>query len=728
MIELLHDAHILLIPVGVILVACAVGWGVIGLFPPNIRDAFTPAAPAVGIAAFIVAAHAVGLVAPMSVGTWILLAIALAFVAVRVIRGRFARHTAVRHAVLIALPLALALGSVIVALQPSFRIDNGYVEHPTPNHDAFWYVTNARWVKGHRAIVAPRASRSPSPTAQPPSDASAAAAFGSGFRIGESFVQSAVTTADGIPLYRTWLPTTAAWLLLVVGGCMALASVLGARRWIGAIGGIGAAGAGALGYQVLNQNGASVLALALTPTVLAAVLGAVKARGGRVPVWVAAVLLAGLAGTYSELLALLGPALLLAFVFAGGRVVDNVKRFAAVGVLSLVIAPLAWYNTARTLTLTSGSTSAQPGHPFRTGQGWLQLSRYTGTVGIFENAARPVAALLVLVAVAAGLAGLYLHRRLRPLALLAGGYLALSTAFVVKLVRAQNDYTLERTVMLGESITLLLAAIGIAGLANVVTGSTRRRWRRRSDGASRGTRNLRVAAPAVALVAVVGLAIVQAHTVLHGALDDTTLASNAVRPELIRAARTAKQVGGKHGERLLVSSSRYDDRLWLADILRTKRQTAWAQLTLDYFTTVDFVGPKPPRWYLIDDGGWFAAPAGQQFGSYRLVDAEQGPVTQVVPVGATWQPDPNSSTARVLSGTGALSIVRSMPTTPLQLRTHALAAGDHVTITSSKGTVLWSGNVGTAEELIIVHPPDLAATQITVTTTSPLDVAAVITN
>jgi len=700
-----HDLAALVVPLAVLAFAAAFGWGVIGLFPRHVRPAFTPAAPAVGVAAVIVVAHAVTLVLPLRWGAWLIFAGGVAVVARRCLAGSLEPRAVAKTVVAIGVPIACAAVSVALAMQPVFRVDAGYVEHPTSNHDALWYVSNADWLVGHRGVSAPHLAAAPGPGVDPPSAQPAHDLIVKGFRVGESLVQGVVTSIDRVPLYRTWFPTTAMWLVLLVGGCVTLAAVLALPRWVGYAGGIAAVGAGLLGYQVLNQNGASVLGLALLPVAVAGVLGARDDSPVAVPLWVASGLLAAVAGTYSELLVTLGPSLLVAYLW-GAPLRRGLARFARLVALSWAVAPLAWVNAVRSLILTGSADSVFPRRTMRIGSAWAIVSHYTGAIGLDETKARPAAALAIITVVCIGLIGAWRVRQLRHFAWV---YLGLNALLVAVMLRRKNDYTLERIVMLGQPVTLLLAGLGIgalalegrAALAARLSGPARARRRR--------TRRVSVATAGAAIAAVVLLGGVQAHAVLASSFTGTTLQHRSVRPNLIQAADRVRATGAPSGADVLVSDSDYVDRLWLGELLRDRAEVSWVQLTTDYFSRETFVGAHTPRWVLADDAGWQSRAEGQQFGNLRLIDTRQRRFMQVLPVRGTWGPAGGAG-AQALSGTGTLLVVRSDPTERLQLDLSS-AAGTVLdsSIGVDGGPVLWTGRLMPAPTRLTLSLPASAA-------------------
>jgi hypothetical protein len=466
--------------------------------------------------------------------------------------------------------------------------------------------------------------------------------------------------------------------------------------------------AGLLGYQVLNQNGASVLGVVLLPVVAAGVLGARERSPVRVPLWVSAVLLSAVAGVYSELMVTLGPALFVGFV-VGDKLLPAVRRFAGLVALSLLASPLAWLNTYRSLVITGSASGVWDRKVFRIGSASQILSHYTGVIGLDETAARMGWAIVVVIIIVVGLVGL---RSIAGLAPFAYSYAALNAVLVAQMVRTHTDYTLERVVMLAQPTLLLLAVIGLATMLHRWTGCVTRPSlsdaRRRPSLLLRERRSVLAAA----LVALLVLGVVQERTVHASTYVGADIVHRSVRDELVHAAAAVRAVGASDGADVLVSDADLVDRLWLADLLRDRPQVAWTQLTTDYFFTPSFVGAARPRWFLVDDAGWHTAGAGPSFGNLQLIDASGAPFTQVVPLWEdVWKPDPSGGSAQSITTAGSLLVVRSNPGAPLTLRVWSTDAGGAPGTIQVVGGAATSGVAGaTATELSVQLP---AATVVT---------------
>ena len=241
--------------------------------------------------------------------------------------------------------------------------------------------------------------------------------------------------------------------------------MLRARWWWGAVAGSVASVASFATFQVYNQNSASIAAVATVPVVLAAIRIAACRPDSRTLLVLAAVATAGLVGVYSELASVVGlPAVLLAVVGVPGRWWQRLRRAALMGVLALVLAPLAFINALRLWSSLSSVVSAWERRAF-TQDPSLTVARAVGTSSINELRGTSAVTVLVLAVLVVELGVALLRPVLRTFTV---GLVVSVVAAVTAQARRGDNYSIERIVMVGQPLVVLAAALGLMALGDTI--------------------------------------------------------------------------------------------------------------------------------------------------------------------------------------------------------------------------------------------------------------------
>ncbi|WP_127792903.1 hypothetical protein [Agromyces sp. LHK192] len=457
---------VLVVLVGAALLT-VVGVGILLLAPPSVAARLLPAAPVVGVAYLVVSLHLVGMLGSSAMGIWIALAPPVAVIAVNAFRSprRFLLLLrAWRGAVIVAV---IGGAAALIALTPQIFAGTSGVVQLTPSNDAFYYVSMSDWLAGHPILDPPDIGSAPAPGHPSPAYGDVWVGLLWGLRIGQELVGGGLASLLGLTGSAAFPGLTALWIGLLPGAAWVLAAVYARGR--------AAAFASALVvgvlpstlHQMVNQNADSLLGTSLVLLTIAAVGSAVRGRGRRVPLWLAAGALAAAIGTYTEYLPFLAP-VLVAVVLIGHRAELGralLRGMAIVG-LALAFGPLIWFRAVNSLLVVGGvaaaPTSGTPGLR-------VSVERVLGAlpgsaVRDLPGDPNPPAALAVLAAVIvlAGIAIGLVAMRSRGLSVGAG--VALVVAFVLA-VRS-GDYVAGRAV---DMVSPILLVVGLIGWQHLVS-------------------------------------------------------------------------------------------------------------------------------------------------------------------------------------------------------------------------------------------------------------------
>ena len=708
---MLQDLLRVAMPVAVIVALTFVGYAATTLLDRRRWEFLTPALPAVGLIVTVVALHWTTLLMGTDQGIWIVLAAAL--VVVLVTARRNPSRLRIRRDALCALAVALLLGvpTLLIAAQPAFRIDDASVVHPSGNHDSFFFVSDAAWLRDHTGLQRPSLGPTPSTSVDVPADQPAIATVKFGFRLGEPLVQASVASISGKSLASFWYEVTTGWMVLMPGATIALASCLRLRRWIGATAGLAASVSTLALFQVLNQNGPSVMAGAILPLVIGLVIRATDDAAGRewTDVVVAAVGMGAFFGTYPEISSLIGLPVIALLLTARFGWRERIKRAAVFAAATLVISPLAVYNAARLLRTLSSITSEWPRRAFTSGAG-VAIAHGTGSEGINEPVVRTGIALIVLAIVLAGLscAAFVLRLRVFVAGLVISGVLTFTSQY-----RQHDDYSMERLVMVGQPIVLWCAFLGL-GAAVCYLFAAKERWPHASA--------LRTAGAVLALSALTFTLWVQITTQLRITPGLTDLRSLSVRPEVVEAIRWAEDRGGTNGSDVTVLTDDYNDRLWLTDGLRERRDVSYPYLTGDYFGITSFTDGQLTRYLVASRNVFTDAPDAAIVESndrYVMYDLATVEAWFALPTNGVYglERQPGGTAGTWVGAAAELVVMRTSPTVAITLQAAANPNLPGLSISVSiDGVVLGEAPVSTTQApLALPLDPSILVATVAVT-------------
>jgi hypothetical protein len=672
--------------VGGWLLLAAAGYATLSTVPRSVRDTLFPALPAVGALVLVVLLHATGIVLPAEIG--------LAIIGVAVVVGllvwrRRRAVWAVSRAAVVRLAIVTALGIVplTLAIVPVLRAGDPVTVMPGTNHDAFAYVSVATWYQHHAITSDPGRTDLPG--------------YGyvrnhqkNSLRVGEDLVQAAVATVTGRPPIDTVSTVIGLFVFLLPGACAA-ATTLFRRSWLaGAVAGTLIGVSAVTADQVFMQNAASVFGIALAGLAIAAAIVAEpvvrrrartadgRPQGSRLPLWLGAVGLAGLAGSYSEYLTIIAPTLVLyVLIRSRNELRQVVPRAAALAGLALVIAPLAWIRAVGSLSKQGGLGNRGESSAFLDVPARVIAARITGLASLTDTAVDGrtlVASIAIIAAVVAGVGlAIALDRRRRLWIILP----AVSGLVVAYLSSGDRDkYSQQRAVELAMPLLVLVAAVGYAAARERLE---RVRVPRRAG------RELIPATAVIAIVAVVlGALGVVAFANVQTAnatpyVRDPVLASRTVDSTFGQAAGWVDDVGRPDGSNVAVLSRQFFDQLWIAFDLRHESAIEYPFLYPDYLGTKSphrFDG-NLPRFVLVDTDVYVDADPGTEVRHnerFRLYDLSRGQALFAMPT-TGWQagtPSPDGLSTWMIDD-GSLLVMRSAGVPDaMTLIGHALPALD----------------------------------------------------
>jgi len=616
----------LLIVAGAWVLFSAVGMCCIALLPSaRHRAEVMPAAPAVGVLGVIVVLHWTSWLLGAEVGAVMALLLCVVVLWHPVTRTRLL-HPDRRAVAMLALCGALALPVVAIGMLPQRQAPRPTVVQPTPNNDAYAFVTEADWLLHHDAITEPARFEPPIGYQYVRHHVD------HGLRIGQELAIDTVATVSRQPVDELYWPMTVLWVALIPGVVVAAGGALGMRRSTSLVAGA-VLSLGALeGYQLFNENSAAALGVAVAPLALAAVADALDLLPGRepFPLPVAPLVLAGVVGAYAEYTPLLLPMFALMAVVRRSRrqAVAGAVRLATVLALSVAASPLAWWHAARGTLFHIGEPFLGWVSPFLSASPRQFAVRWIGggdLVAMGADASR-----IALLVFAAALVGIACAAVLAPRRRLWASLLVASAVLVTYLSTVQRiTYSEQRAVLYSQPLLLLAAAAGFEALLLRLGTVRERLWR--------GAAALAVGAGAVAFTAVnvqgdLRLARPDAATLAHRTLDG----------DFRDAAAWVQRWGGPDGENALVAGGDFFDQLWLAYTLRGDRMVSWATFEPAY---VD-IGPcrvqgssplwsaVPRHWVLLVDRQSIVAAQPQDVLArnqrFEMVRTDDAPVTVAV--------------------------------------------------------------------------------------------------
>ena len=338
----------------------AFGLPILALLRESLRVRLLPALPVFGVIFLVVVNYALAWAFPVRVTTWIAVGIAAVLVAFGFLRVRpvLARYRfAWRHGLALLGVVSIA---GLLAWTPSLLIGSPLVVQPSANNDAIWYVAAVEWIRDHTLLHAPDIGSSPQTGADAVLYGPALEAFRNATRLGQEMVMATVSVLTGIDLVNGFSPWIGTWAMLGGFGAWVFGEAyrLSARSRI-ALAAVLSVSA-SLVHQVMAQNAASVLGIALVPAALGLVgsaIGPPSAR--RAPFWLAGAGVAAVLGVYSEFLPFLGTALAAIVLVVRPRRIPRRSSSRATAILgaSFALSPVIWWRTLSSTIVVGGIAS-----------------------------------------------------------------------------------------------------------------------------------------------------------------------------------------------------------------------------------------------------------------------------------------------------------------------------------------------------------------------------------
>ena len=620
----------------------SVGWAVLSPLRDLTRRALLPAAPLFGVAFLAAVISSTSWFLSVRSGVWVAIALAAAVVCVAVLRGRRPWRLGVVAAGLAALTLVIGMIGGLVALIPSFWVGDGRAMSPNPSHDVYYYVAESAWLQDHPISPPPNAGAFPGLGNSVPAFAPMAASLRVPLRIGQPMVSAALDTLTGTSAIASAMAVTALWVLLVAPSAFVAARLLRVRRGPALAVALVSVTSALLLQQAYQQNTDALLGVGLALLTLAACVAAAESR---IPVWPAAVALAGLVGVYTEVGVFVGPAIIAGILLRRPRgAVRRLQRAAVVVGLAVLLAPTAWARGVGTLLVRrDGDALDSP----LFSDGWYpSLGRVVGTSSL-AGAITPSRATVVLVAllVAGWLLAVVLDRYRGAWSVL----LASGLGYVTLLTVGHHGYSQLRAVSLLMPLLLFTSGAGwAAGL-------------RQLRGVGRGRRVLHMALAVCLVLSVAVWARVNVRSAPAG-LDRAYAESRHVDLSFDEAASWVADVGVSRGADVTVLAPDLFDQMWLAYALRQYALVSYVSLRPDYLGTGSYWAGESDRYLVIGKGAALDAPSAgvvESNGRFTLIDTKAGAVVAAVPTdAASWYPFAVGH-AMVGPDEGRFTIVRS---------------------------------------------------------------------
>ena len=251
---------------------------------------------------------------------------------------------------------AIGLAGAALALVPNLQLGSSRVVLATPNHDAFYYISEAVWLTDHPYTQVPMIASGPGSGTESPLGTSMVQALALPLRIGQPLASSAIHSVFGSTDGLAFMPTMAAWVMLAAGAVFVAVRLLGGSAVAGTVAAALVCVGGTTARAAYDTHADSLLGIAL---VVAAVAAFVAATVRGLPRWPAVVLTAGIVGVYSEYLVFVLPAFAAsAFLTPGRGYADRVRRGVVTGLLSVLLSPPR--GTARSRARSSPIRAATP--------------------------------------------------------------------------------------------------------------------------------------------------------------------------------------------------------------------------------------------------------------------------------------------------------------------------------------------------------------------------------
>jgi hypothetical protein len=612
-----------------VLILSALGFAVLVQVRPDLRRLLIPAVPLVGAAYLVVALHLTGIFLPARIGVWIAAAVALVALVIRFLLDKKA-FTDWFAAIPDGLSAA-AVGSLgaVVALTPSLLARSPLAMQATQSNDAFYYVSVSQWVAGNPITTRPSLGGSPLTGVDSPVFGPAYESINLSLRVGQELAQAGLSALTNIPIITGFSPWLGLWVFLIPGGAWVLGAAFGLPRLGRLVLGALLVVSFSVQGQVLQQNADSLLGVPFLALVIGLVVMASRPKPDhpRVPLWLPALVLAALVGTYTEYIPLLGmtlAALVIVGPLSGLR--PALLRAAGLVGLSLVFGPLIWWRALQGLlflgTVAAGGNGVGVGPRELAEQISLPVEAYFRVT--WPSPSGLVVTVLVVFALlcAFALVATLFSSRTRAFGI---GGVGLSTLVVLYIGSRGNEYITRRAMDMLMPLLIIGAVLGAAVIVAAL--------RARRPGLRAG-RGLTLSVTAVVIAGVLAPSYLGVRMMVHEQADD-----RIVSPEVGEAADWISDLGGD-GDEVTAAVATLYDQLWLTEALVDESNVSFVSLRGDLgyrgnlFLLSYWDGELDP-FILIGPGAYFVAEdaaVAEKNGRFQLLDLTRGQVTVAVPV------------------------------------------------------------------------------------------------
>lgn len=589
----------ILVGLGGLAVLTILGLAVLAPLRRPRRDALLTAAPLLGAALLAVVMSTTAWFLPAGGGLAVTAAVALALVVVALARGTRPWRVDPRALGTVAMLLAVGGAAAATALLPHVWVGDGRAISANGSHDLYYYAAESTWLLENPIGTWPDVGDVPGAGTSTPADYPMYAALRTPLRIGQPMVQAALLAATGRSAVEGIGVLTAVWVLIAAPGAYAAARLLRVRPRPALAVAVVCGTSGLLVQQAYQQNVDSLLGVGLAVLALAACVAAVERR---VPVPLAALVLAAVVAVYTEYATFLAPAVLAGVLLRRPLRRAVLARAGALVALAVVMAPTAW---ARGVGVLLVDRSADDGFSPLADEGfWPAAARMVGAMPLTGTAASRAAigflALLVLGWVGAVLADRY--RAMWAVLLVVG------LGYVAWLTLEGRGYTQMRAAVLLAPLLLLASGVGWAAVLERLRGRVRARPGPGAPDPGRAALAWRAAAAGLAASAAV-FAVVNLRYAPLG-LDRSEVAFRHVDSTFDEIAAWVAADGGPRGEDVTAIVPDLFTQVWTAGALRGADLVAYPALRPDYLGRTSHWAGEADRYWLVGPGAQLDADDG----------------------------------------------------------------------------------------------------------------------
>ena len=658
--------------------------------------------PVVGIAFAVCVLHWQTLIMGVGTANWMMPGIAALIFVVALSRRRIS-FPVLGSGLLRALPAWVAGGiASLIALVPSFVAGTNRVIMPSGSHDGFYFVEVARWLMRSPGSVLPEMLRGPAADLNSPVFGPARATILTPLRFGQELFQGWLSSITGVDLVDSFTPWLATYAWFIGVGATFLLQAMRVSRILAALGGFATAASFPVLTQGLVQNADSLLGIALATSTIAMTVMIFGPPGdeGRAPLWLGSLFLAATVGTYVELVVFVGPALAVIVLLARWRDIPmRLARAAAMIILAVVAAPLAWFRGAQSLLYLENYSGQTTGH-FTWGSALLtflgslrNLIDRPNEAGLAAGSGVPIISVLAVIVLVGVVAALF-SRTIRPVAI---GVVGGGGAMLALLVVRGSEYTFRRA---SDILIPIVVCVVIAGLSTILGPGRRGGVARRPIGVALVASGLIVSVSASVASFAVDVRAPWGHRVVD---EDFTQAREWV-------GRYATATGANVG----VTVPNFFDALWITDALAGLPDVSYPVLRGDlgylYVQSFEDPGPDDATYLLIGDGVDAAVPErsilerNDRFELISLTNANGFAVTYPVSPTERWSFDVSTSASGidVTASAGAtlgIDVGNDVSQVELEVATTDARGGNVVAPTIA--TPGWSAEVSPSGTIIV---------------------------